>query len=123
MNKLLAHFFILATIFFGLYGQLMLKWQVNRSGAPPTDWAGKVEYIFSMLINPWVWTSLLAAFLGMLTWMLAIARTDLSYAYPFTSLSFVLILVASAIFFNEPISTNKVLGMILIVVGIMLGSR
>ena len=50
-------------------------------------------------------------------------KFELSYAYPFTSLSFVLVLVASALFFREAITVPKVLGLALIVVGIILGSR
>ena len=76
-----------------------------------------------MLLNPWVLSSLLCAFLGMLSWMMALSKTELSYAYPFTSLSFVLVLAASAFFFQEPVTAKKVIGMAFIVAGIVIGSR
>jgi multidrug transporter EmrE-like cation transporter len=123
MNTFLAHLFILITILLGLYGQVVLKWQVNMAPPPPGDWGGKVAYALTMLTNPWVLSSLFCAFLGMLSWMLALTKTDLSYAYPFTSLSFVLVLAMSAYFFNEPVTARKVLGMALIVAGIVVGSR
>jgi multidrug transporter EmrE-like cation transporter len=59
----------------------------------------------------------------MLSWILALTKADLSYAYPFTSLSFVLILAASAFFFHEPVTPAKIAGMVLIVAGILIGSR
>jgi drug/metabolite transporter (DMT)-like permease len=68
-------------------------------------------------------SSLFGAFLGMLSWILALGKTELSYAYPFTSLSFVLILFASAMVFDEPITATKLAGMALIVAGIFVGSR
>jgi multidrug transporter EmrE-like cation transporter len=123
MNSLLAHVFIFLTIFLGLYGQVVLKWQVNLADPPPGDWPGQAAYLLRMLLNPWVLSSLAAAFLGMLSWMLALTKTDLSYAYPFTSLSFVLILVASTFFFHEPVTPAKIAGMVLIVAGILIGSR
>lgn len=123
MNTLLAHVFIFLTILLGLYGQVVLKWQVNLADPPPGDWPGQAAYLLRMLLNPWVLSSLVAAFLGLLSWMLALTKADLSYAYPFTSLSFVLILVASAFFFREPVTPAKIAGMALIVAGILVGSR
>lgn len=123
MEKVLAHFFILLTILFGLYGQVVLKWQVNRAGALPPDLSGRIDYVVRMLFNPWVLSSLAAAFLGMVTWMLALSKADLTYAYPFTSLSFVLILLAGALIFREPVTATKLAGLALIVLGLVVGSR
>ena len=55
--------------------------------------------------------------------ILALTRLELSYAYPFTSLSFVLIFIASVVLFHEPVSTTKLIGMALIVCGLVVGSR
>lgn len=123
MNAPLAHGFILITILLGLYGQVVLKWQVSQASAVPADVMGKLGFVFGMLTNPWVLSSLAAAFIGMLTWMLALTKLDLSYAYPFTSLSFVLVFIASAVFFHEPVSATKLIGMALIVAGLVVGSR
>ncbi len=123
MNPLLAHLFIFLTIFLGLYGQLVLKWQISLAPPPPADWPGQAAYVARMLLNPWVLSSLAAAFLGMLSWMLALTKAQLSYAYPFTSLSFVLILLATAVLFQEPVTSRKLAGMALIVAGIVVGSR
>lgn len=123
MNAPLAHVFILCTILLGLYGQVVLKWQVSRAGVAPTDSLGRLAFVLGMLLNPWVLSALAAAFLGMLTWMLALTRLELSYAYPFTSLSFVLIFIASVVLFHEPVSTTKLIGMALIVCGLVVGSR
>ena len=123
MDRAAAHVFIFLTILLGLYGQVVLKWQVNLAGQPPSDWPERAAYVLKMLFNPWVLSSLAAAFLGMLSWILALGRADLSYAYPFTSLAFVLVLLASAVLFREPITITKLVGMMLIVAGIIIGSR
>jgi len=64
MDRLLAHVFILLTVLFGLYGQVVLKWQVNTAGPLPGSWPERAEYIARLLLNPWVLSSLIAAFLG-----------------------------------------------------------
>jgi multidrug transporter EmrE-like cation transporter len=55
--------------------------------------------------------------------MAAMTKFPLSYAYPFTSLAFVLVVFLSAIFFNESVTTSKALGLGFVVLGIIIGSR
>lgn len=50
-------------------------------------------------------------------------KFQLSYAYPFMSLAFVLVMFLSAFFFNEPVTLAKTLGLALIVAGIIIGSQ
>ena len=55
--------------------------------------------------------------------MLALTRLELSFAYPFIALSFVFVIVASAVFFGEPLTATKVAGVGLVFAGLVLGSR
>ena len=75
------------------------------------------------LINPWVLTSLAVAVIALLAWMGALSLLDLSRAYPFVSASFVLVLICSAIFFGEALTAAKVIGALLIVAGLIVGSQ
>ena len=62
-------------------------------------------------------------FFAFLCWMAAMTKFDLSYAYPFMSLSFLLVLVLSVALFHEPLTISKVVGVGFIVAGIIIGSR
>jgi drug/metabolite transporter (DMT)-like permease len=62
-------------------------------------------------------------FLAMLCWMAALTKFELSYAYPFMSLAFVLILILSAVLFREAITAPKLIGIALIMAGIIISSR
>lgn len=117
------HLYILLTIFFTVYGQIVIKWQVNLTGAFPQDNTEKIYYLIKLLFNPWIVSSLLCAFLASLSWMAAMTKFPLSYAYPFMSWAFVLVIFLSAIFFKESITINKSLGLALIVLGIIIGSK
>jgi multidrug transporter EmrE-like cation transporter len=55
--------------------------------------------------------------------MAAMTKFTLSYAYPFISLTFVLIMLSAAIFFREPITPPKVFGIIAIVAGVIVGAK
>ena len=75
-----------------------------------------------MLVDPVVLSSFGAAFLASLAWMAALTRFELSYAYPFMSLSFVLVLAMSVAFLGETLTLNKVLGVVLIGIGTVVAS-
>jgi drug/metabolite transporter (DMT)-like permease len=56
-------------------------------------------------------------------WMFVLSRADLTFAKPITSLSYVTVLVFSALFLHEPITTFKVAGLVLILCGVWQVSR
>lgn len=120
---LMDYLYIAGTIFFTLYGQLVVKWQVSQAGALPVDTNQKIWFLVGLVLNPWILSGFLAAFLASLCWMAAMTKFQLSHAYPFTSLSFVLVLILSAILFHESVTLPKVLGMIFVIIGIVVGSQ
>jgi len=119
----MSYFYIALTIVLTVYGQIVIKWQVLNAGAFPDALIDKLWFLYKLLVNPWVVSALLAALLAGIAWMAAMTRLDLSRGYPFMSLAFVLVLILSGIFFNEPITTPKIAGIILIVLGIVVGSQ
>ncbi|MBV7330383.1 EamA family transporter [Chloroflexi bacterium TSY] len=58
-----------------------------------------------------------------LFWVSALSRVDLSYAYPFVSLSFVIMLIASWHLFGETLNAMRLLGTFIICVGVFLVAR
>lgn len=119
MSKLLSHGYILLTVFFTVYSQLVIRWQVSASGKLPDDTLGKIHFLATLLINPWVVTALVATFFAGISWMLAMTRFEVSYAFPFVSLSYVLIFAAGVILFNESFTPAKIIGTIIVIVGII----
>ena len=55
--------------------------------------------------------------------MLAMSRFDLGYAYGFVGLNFVFVLIAGIVFFNEPILLSRIVGVLLIAIGVPLAAR
>jgi multidrug transporter EmrE-like cation transporter len=119
----IRHLYIFFTISFTVYGQLIIKWQVEKAGSFPSTAFERIRYLCDLILNPWVISSFIGAFLAALSWMAAMTEFDLSYAYPFMSLAFILVLVLSAFFFHEAITLPKILGIALITIGIIIGSR
>ena len=123
MPRLFDFFYIFATIILTAYGQLALKWRVKDFGPLPTDSINKFKFLVSLLIDPVIFSGFVAAFLASLAWMAAMTKFDLSYAYPFMSLNFVLVIFLSAVLLSEPINPQKSLGLLRIVLGTIVVAR
>jgi multidrug transporter EmrE-like cation transporter len=115
--------YVLGTIFFTVYGQIILKWQVSKAGPIPVALSERIPFLFSLILSPWVLSGLVGGFLAFLCWLGALTKFELSYAYPFMSLAFVFVLILSVGLFHEPLTVAKILGVILIIAGIIVGSR
>ena len=123
INRDFSMTFIFCTVVLTAYSQLIIKWRVSRVGPLPADLARKAVFFTGLLLDPWILTGILGAFFAGLAWMSAMTKLELSYAYPFMSLAFVLVLIFSAFLFHETVTAPKVLGMLLIIVGIIVASR
>jgi multidrug transporter EmrE-like cation transporter len=119
----MSYVYVLTTILLTVYGHLIIKWQVLGAGAFPETPGEKAWFLAKLLTNPWVLSALTALLLAALAWMAAMTKLDLSHAYPFTSLAFVLVLLASAVLFHEPVTGPKIAGIALICLGIAVGSQ
>jgi multidrug transporter EmrE-like cation transporter len=119
MARAAAWILLAGTVALTVCGQLLLKWQVTRVGAAmPGDSRGLFLFVGRLLLNPWVIAALAGAFLASILWMLALTKLELSEAYPYTALSFVLILLTSHFVFGEPLTMGKVMGTGIVVCGI-----
>ena len=117
------HLFIFLTILFTVYSQLVMRWQVGNAGGLPDGLAEKAVFVGGLLIKPWVLTAIFATFLSGVSWMLAMTRFEVSYAFPFVSLTYVAVLLASFLLFHEPLGAAKLAGTALIVAGIVVIAR
>lgn len=119
----MSYLYIALTVVLTVYGQIVIKWQVLGAGALPDASVDKIWFLAKLLVNPWIASALAASLLAAMAWMAAMTKLDLSHAYPFTSLAFVLVMIASAVFFNEAITVPKIAGIVLICLGIVIGSQ
>lgn len=123
MSRLIDHSYIAGTIIFTVYSQLIMRWQVSSAGALPTDFMGKVQFVAHLFLNPWVLSGLFATLFSGISWMLAMSRFEISYAFPWVGLNFVLMLVFGVLIFNESFNMAKVLGTLLVVAGLIVITR
>ena len=116
----MGYLYIFLTIFFTLYGQLILKQQINTILIKPVGLELFPFYLKFIFLRPLVISGFVSAFLASLAWLAALSKFELSFAYPFMSLNFVFVTVLSVMFFGEQIGLSKVIGLMLICIGVFI---
>ena len=79
--------------------------------------------IRAVALNPGIVGGLALYGLGTVLWLGVLSRAELSQAYPFVGLSFVLTAVFGAVLFHDTLSAGPIAGIAAIVVGVYLVGR
>lgn len=119
--KAISILMILFTVSTNAAAQIMLKAGMMRvgpvalsGGRPPLEMAWIIGAQF------WVLAGLITFAISMCCHLLVLSRVDLSFAYPFLSLAYVIVAVYSLLIFGEPFSALRFGGYGLIVLGTVL---
>ena len=104
---------ILSAVAFSASGQLFLK-----SGARRLAGLGHLEFLFAAALDRRVLSGLAAWAASTMCWLLVLRVAPLSRAYLLSSLTYVLIPVASLLVFGEQLRRLHVVGMVLILMGV-----
>jgi len=123
MTSRFDHLYIFAALFFGISSQLLIRWQMGGVGPVPSDLSSRILFIARLFTHPWIVLAMVATFLGGVAWMLTLTKFEVSYAYPWMSLNFVLMPVLGLIIFRESFHPLKAIGTALIAIGVFLISR
>jgi multidrug transporter EmrE-like cation transporter len=77
----------------------------------------------SILATPHILTGLGCYVFGMVVWLLVLSKVDVTLAYPFVGLGFLITLVLGVVLLGETVSVERVAGTLLIILGIVLTAR
>jgi multidrug transporter EmrE-like cation transporter len=104
---------VLGAVVFSVVGQLFLK-----SGAQHLGGHGRLGFLLAVFRDVHVLSGLVAWIASTICWLYVLRVAPLSRAYGLTSLTYVLILMASVFLFGEQVRRLHVVGTVLIVIGI-----
>ncbi|ABU60005.1 EamA family transporter [Roseiflexus castenholzii] len=107
----------------GVAGQLLLKVGMAQLGALEISIAALPSLMMRIVTSPYILIGLTIYFGGVFFWLLALNRADLSYVYPFASLSYVLITLASWLLLHEAVPPLRWIGLAVICIGVILVAR
>ena len=107
---------ILTSVGFAIVGQILMK----HGARSLTDTHVGAGFLGAIAANHYVWGGLSCFGLSAVTWLIALAKVDLSFAFPMLSLGFVATAAYSWLYFGELLSRNRILGIGLVVLGVFL---
>ncbi len=77
----------------------------------------------ALVFSPMVLLGLALYGVGTVLWLFALRQLDLSLAYPFVAMSFVMVAGSGMLFLGEPIQPTRLIGLGLIVLGLLIMAR
>jgi drug/metabolite transporter (DMT)-like permease len=115
--------YILLSGALGVVGQIILKQSLMAIGRLSLAPGTLVETVLRLALNPTVVLGLAITVCGTFFWLIALSRVDLSYAYPFASLNYLMVLASSWLIFGEHLSPLRLAGVVAICLGVWAISR
>lgn len=103
--------------------QLLLKKGMTMLGPFAFTVPDLVRIVPAVALNAYIVGGLLSYVVSVAAWMLVLSRVDVSAAYPFLSVGYIIAAVGGWLFFAEQISGQRILGIALICVGVVFIAR
>lgn len=114
---------ILLSVLINTAAQLLLKAGITRIGYFAFSWENVWPIFSKLIINPYILTGLACYVSSVGVWLLVLSRTEVSYAYPITSLGYLFTALASYLLLSEAVTITRVLGILIIMLGVFLVTR
>lgn len=106
---------ILVSVALAAVAQLTLKAGMDRVG----ETNGTGELLMGAAKTPLVWFGLVLFGVSALVWLVVLSKAPLSFAYPFASLSYVLIILADRFILHYEVPPLRWVGVAFIIAGIL----
>jgi drug/metabolite transporter (DMT)-like permease len=114
----------LATVTMSSVAQVLFKFGMSTAAMREALLGGGTTGVArAAALSPWIIGGLALYGLGTVLWLAVLSRADLSQAYPFVGLSFVLTTVFGWLLFQETMSPSRIAGIAAVVVGVWLVGR
>ncbi|MFA5406114.1 MAG: EamA family transporter [Candidatus Nanoarchaeia archaeon] len=107
--------YILLSVSLNSIGQVV--WRKGAGGALKKI---SIKNIIKMLMKPLVIMGLCIYVLSALLWIMVLSNTEVSYAFPFIALGYVIVAIMSKFLLKEEIKPMRILGIIIIVSGVII---
>lgn len=121
--NLISFSMIMAGVMFNAAAQILMKTGTNAVGYFEFSAANIVPVGWKLATEPHIMGAMACYVFGVVIWILALSRVQVSIAYPLLSMGYVVNAVAAWYLFNESFNPAKVTGMGVIILGVLIISR
>ena len=114
---------ILFTVFTNFLSQIMLKKGMTTIGHFEMSMSGLMSIVNDVLFNWHITGGIIVMVISMTAWLVVLSRAEISFAYPFLGISFVMITAYGYFVLGEAVTLWRVAGVLFICCGVTLIAR
>jgi multidrug transporter EmrE-like cation transporter len=114
---------IISGVLLNAFAQLLLKKGMLGIGYFEIQFQNLFPMIKKVAGNSYILSGLGSYVISVAIWLLVLARVEVSYAYPFLSVGYVVVTLMGYFIFQESLSWMRVIAVAIIIVGVVLLSR
>lgn len=112
---------IATSVAMGALAQILLKQGMSQDGVQSALAEGATLNLLLTVINTWQVVAGISLYAGsMVVWLAVLSRIDVTQAYPFVGLGFLITLAFGYFYLGESVNGMRLLGTILVASGVVL---
>lgn len=112
---------LLASVLLSSTAQIVLKTGMSQTDvALAVESGSHLDAALAVFLSWWIITGLALYFSAAVVWLFALARIQVSMAYPFVGLGFILTMLMGKFLMGDAVSAARLAGTLLISVGVVL---
>lgn len=106
------------------YSQIIVKWRTGSGVTLDAQNARIWGRLLAYLVDPVILSAYAAALLASFAWLFVVTKLSLTVAFPvYIGVTFSMVVFGGWFFLSEPITTTKIVAILLIFSGIVLGVK
>ncbi len=110
---------MVVSVLLNSFAQLFLKKGVTGVQGISLSLGSIVVMLRRLALNGYIWCGFLCYALSIVLWLVVLSQVEVSEAYPFLSIGYIVTLFLGFLLFGESLTLHKILGVILILAGII----
>ena len=121
--KLIEFALVLSGVLLNAAAQLLLKAGTRTIGHFDFSIANALPISLKFLANPAFMGGMACYGISVIVWVMALSRVDVSIAYPMLSIGYIVTAFLAYMLFGEAITPMRILGIVVIIIGVALVAR
>ena len=111
--------FIITSVLLNALAQILLK--AGMKNFSNIDLKNNViQTVMSIAINPYIICGFISYGISILLWLWVLSKVDVSYAYPFQALGYIVVTILAWLLFQENINLTRIIALIFITLGLII---
>lgn len=111
--------FIISSVLLNALAQILLKAGMKQFGNIELK-NNIINTSVSIVLNPYIITGFISYGVSIILWLWVLSKVDVSLAYPFQALGYIVVTILAWLIFQEDITLTRIIALIFISIGLII---